>query len=398
MKRLVCCLLALLSLPLAARGDERSAKVVKGNTEFALELYGKLRAQKGNLFLSPFSISTALAMTSAGARGKTLEQMNAVLHLLGQKELHPALAWLMKRLNAPGKKRGYQLRTANALWGQKGYPFRRDFLKLTRDHYDAGFRQADFAGNVESARRTINRWVEKQTNNKIKDLLKPGVLNYRTRLVLTNAIYFKGDWASQFKKDKTRRGNFSRAPGKAVRVPLMRQTGTFPYYGTETFQVLEMPYVGQDLSMVVLLPRKVGGLADLEKDLTAEKLEGWLKKLARARVDVTLPKCTVTSAFSLARTLYSLGMRDAFNQKVADFSGIEAKKELFLSAVVHKAFVEVNEKGTEAAAATGVRAGLKSGRPRLTRQVFKADRPFVFLIRDRLSGSVLFLGRLVNPK
>jgi serpin B len=397
--RLGTCLLALLSLTLPTRAQDRPAKVVQGNTQLALELYGKLRLRKGNLFFSPFSISTALAMTSAGARGRTLQQMTDVLHLPPQKELHPALAALMKEVNSPGRKRGYQLRTANALWGQQGYPIRKDFLALTRDSYAAGFHQVDFARNTEAARETINNWVARQTNDKVKGLFKRGILDRRTRLVLVNAIYFKGDWASRFKKDRTRTGTFRLGGDSNVRAPLMRQTGRFRYTDTETVQVLEMPYVGKDLSMVVLLPRKPGGLAALEKGLTPGILDDWLGKLANHLVDVTLPRFKVTSQFSLKRTLTSLGMADAFTERSADFSGIEEEKDLYLSAVVHKAFVEVNEKGTEAAAATGAGGrGRVSGRRRPPRVVFKADRPFVFLIHDARSGSVLFLGRVTNPR
>jgi serpin B len=321
--------------------------------------------------------------------------MDAVLHLGGQEELHPAVAGLLKQVNEPGKKRGYELRTANALWGQKGHGFRLPFLRLTKKWYGAGFRRVDFAGDTEGARKTINDWVAKQTNDKIKDLFKKGILDGDTRLVLTNAIYFKGDWASQFKKDQTRERDFHLSAGKKVKVPFMQQSAAFGYHATKTFQALELPYAGKELSMVVLLPRKVDGLAELEKGLSAEWLGGWIGKLRKEEVDVQLPKFRLTSAFRLDRTLASLGMTDAFVSGRADFSGLDGTKRLFIQAVVHKAFVDVNEKGTEAAAATGVASGAEE-EPQLPE--FIANRPFVFLIREMRSGSILFLGRLANPK
>jgi serpin B len=401
MKRLVAGL-ALLALPLLAPAREKpaTAPVVEGNTQFALELYGKLRGKEGNLFLSPYSISTALAMTSGGARGKTLEQMTAVLHLPDQKELHPAMASLIRQVNGePGKKRGYQLKTANALWGQQGHPFLPAFLKLQKDHYGAGLRQVDFKGDAEGARKTINAWVERQTEKKIKDLLPRGILDSMTRLVLTNAIYFKGDWQFQFKKDATREQPFHLADGGTVKVPLMYQQGRFGYFETKAFQALEMPYTGKHLSMVVLLPRKADGLPALERDLTPANLAPWLRGLRQRVVRVYFPRYKLTSQFALKPTLQAMGMELPFSRASADFSGMDGKKDLYISAVVHKAFVDVNEKGTEAAAATGVVVKAKSARKDPpTTPVFRADRPFVFLIRDTRNGSVLFLGRLVKPK
>jgi serpin B len=371
------------------------SEAVKGNNTFALDLYAMLREREGNLFFSPASISTALAMTYAGARGQTADEMAKTLHFtLGQDRLHPALGALLRDLGGADKKRGYQLSIANALWAQKGHPFLTSFLKLNKDNYGAGVREVDFKRATEVARQAINRWVEKQTQDKIKELLKKGVLDSDTRLVLTNAIYFKGDWASQFKKDRTRQAPFQVTASKKVDAPLMSQSGKFNYLEGEGFQALEMLYAGKDLSMVILLPKKVDGLADLEKKLTAERLAGWLKKLRREEVTVTLPRFKVTSEFSLKHTLSSMGMPTAFTGR-ADFSGMDGERDLFLSAVVHKAFVDVNEQGTEAAAATGVVVTTLSAR---IHPDFRADHPFVFLIRDRRSDTILFLGRLANPQ
>ena len=242
------------------------AAAVQGNNAFALELYAQLRGAEGNLFFSPSSISTALAMTSAGARGETADEMTKALHLtLSPERLHPALAGLLRELNGSGKQRPYQLSVANALWCQKGYPFRDDFLKLIRDNYGAGLNAVDFAADTEAARQAINDWVEKQTQDKIKDLLQHGVLKSNTRLVLTNAIYFKGNWARRFAKDQTHDEDFHVSGQEKTRVPLMRQDGAFSYFKGEAFQALELPYNGKDLSMVVFLPQRLDGLPEFER-------------------------------------------------------------------------------------------------------------------------------------
>ena len=369
------------------------AVVINGNNAFAFDLYGKLRTQEGNLFFSPFSISAALAMTSAGARGETLDEMARALHFPDQDKLHPAFKTLNASLKgAPGAKRGYQLSTANALWGMKGYTFNPDFLTLTRTNYGAGLEEVNF-GDEPAARKTINTWVEKATQDKIKDLIKPGMINANTRLVLTNAIYFKGDWVSQFKKDRTRNETFTLIGGKQVQTPLMHQTGNYKYADLGDIQALEMPYVGKEIAMVVLLPKKAEGLADLEKGLSAERLAAIVGRLQVAEVEVTLPKFKTAAEFRLDKELSALGMKQAFTS-AADFSGLNGGKgDLYISCVVHKAFVDVNEEGTTAAAATGV-GGEESLR---INPVFRANHPFVYVIRDTKTGGVLFVGRLADP-
>jgi serpin B len=370
------------------------AALVKGDNAFAFNLYDQLRAKDGNVFFSPYSISTALAMTYAGARGDTADEMAKALHFtLSPDDLHRGEAALLAGLNGGGKQRGYQLNIANALWGQQGYGFKDDFLKLTQTHYGTGLRQVDFISNTEAARQTINAWVEKETKDKIKELLREGVLKPTTRLVLTNAIYFKGDWASPFKKDQTRDEEFNTGTEK-LKAPMMHQSARFKYLESDGVQALELPYAGKELSMVVLLPKKADGLAEMEKTLSAEKVSGWLGKLREQEVVVALPKFKTTCEYSLREPLEALGMRKAFGP-TADFSGMNGKKDdLFISAVVHKAFVDVNEQGTEAAAATGVVVGRKAVQ---VRAEFRADHPFVFLIRDTRNDSVLFLGRVSNP-
>jgi len=383
--------------------------VAKRNNEFALELYAKLRQREGNLFFSPYSISTALAMTYAGARGQTDTQMAKVLHFptvpsetvlvkntFARTRFHSAFGTIVKDLNTRGEKGGYELTVANALWGQKGYGFLEEFLQLVKANYDGQLNEVDFMRAAESARKTINAWVEKKTNNKIKDLIGRGALDKMTRLVLTNAIYFKGNWERQFKKDRTKDAPFTLLSGEKVDVPMMNQKAEFKYMETEDFQALELPYVDNELSTIILLPKEFDGLPEFEKELTTENLSRWLGKLRKREVIVSVPKFKMTSQFGLASVLKSMGMTDAFSPGSADFSGMNGKRDLFISAVIHKAYVDVNEEGTEAAAATAVTMKVTSIGP--TRiPVFRADHPFLFLIRDNLSGSILFIGRVVNP-
>jgi serpin B len=383
----------------AQRTDDASDRrtVVQGNTAFALDLYARLAAREGNLFLSPHSISTALAMTSLGARGDTAAEMARVLHFsLDPEPLHPPLAALSRGPGSGTEKGGCELRVANRLWGQRGYEFLPDFLKATRMHYGAEIQEVDFVRATEAARRTINAWVERQTADKIKDLVPERVLDADTRLVLTNAIYFKGTWARVFPKARTAEAPFHVGPGHTVQVPLMSQRETFGYLRQKTFQAVELPYVGKDLSMVVFLPTDPDGLAAFEQLLTADHLTQWLGRLKPQSVDVSLPRFQIASEFSLKKELSALGMPLAFDMNRADFSGMSDHPEgLFLAAVIHKAFVEVNEKGTEAAAAT---AAVVKARGFSKAAEFRADHPFLFLIRDLRSGAVLFLGRVTNPR
>jgi serpin B len=374
------------------------AGLVKGNTRFALALYGELRTTPGNLFLSPYSISSALAMTYAGAKGNTAKEMADVLAFaLDGDSLHGTFGAVTDNLNAKGSEGRFDLSVANALWGQEGYKFLKAFLDLNDKYYGAGLENVDFAGDTEGARSEINAWVEEKTNHKIKDLLGPGVLDALTRLVLTNAIYFKGKWAEEFDDRRTKDEQFKVTAEATVPTPMMHQTDKFGYMETDTFQALELPYVGGALSMVVLLPGEVDGLPELERALTVEALTGWLEQIRGQEVSVTLPRFKVTSQFGLGETLTEMGMKDAFRADAADFSGMTGRQDLYISAVVHKAFVDVNEEGTEAAAATGVATTLSA---RLDRRpkVFRADHPFLFMIREKETGSILFMGRLASPK
>lgn len=392
-------LIPLLIVAIGAGPEGVAMKdVVRGNNQFAFDLYGKVRAGSGNVFLSPYSISAALAMTSAGAKGETARQMAEALHLPSDGEaLHSGFAQLDAQLVGGEDPRPYQLNIANALWGQQGLGYRPEFLRLTETYYRAGLHQVDFGRHHEIARETINSWVEEQTKDKIKDLIGPRDITPATDLVLTNAIYFKGTWSNPFPKLATKDEDFTTTEDKRFPVPMMHQSGSFNCFEADSIQALELPYEGNTLSMVVLLPRKVNGLGDLETGLTASKLDGWLARLSRQPVQVALPRFKLECGFELAGALTSLGMSLAFSPE-ADFSGITEDRKLFISAVIHKAFADVNEEGTEAAAATAVmmlRSMAKVSRPPV---VFRADHPFLFLIRDVRSGSILFLGRVTNPK
>jgi len=376
--------------------------VVAGNTEFALDLYKELKSHPkikedgGNLFFSPYSISTALAMTWAGARTETEKQMAQVLHFsLPRSRLHHTFKELERQLNTVNRKDGYELSVANALWGQEGYGFLDEFLELTEKKYAARLREVDFVGETEKARKLINAWVEEQTKDRIKELIQPGVLGPLTRLVLTNAIYFRGDWAKQFKEGDTLHTTFYVSADQTEEVAMMCQQENFKYAGLRELQILELPYKDDELTMIVLLPAQIDGLAELEESLTAQQLAKYLQKLHSQEVVVYLPKFRVVSEVNLAGALKTLGMPNAFLPQKADFSGMNGRQDLFISAVLHKAFVDVGEQGTEAAAATAVTMGQTAAPSPLP--VFRSDHPFLFLIKDRRCDSILFVGRFVNP-
>ena len=370
--------------------------LVQGNNEFALDLYQRLAAsEKGNLFFSPYGISSALAMTYAGAAGETAAEMGRVLRFREPNDrLHEAFGKLIRSVDAAGKSGQGTLITANSLWGQRGSGFEKDFLAVARRRYGAGLQEADFMANPETARQAVNAWVEEATRGKIAELIAPGGVNAQTSLVLAAAVYFKGVWASEFNKAETRDDAFKPGAGKEVRVPLMHQTAKFGYLETPEFQVLELPYKGGSLSMVVLLPADAAGLKALEGRLSEKELTGWLGRLKETKVEVYLPNFKTTSQFELGPALQSMGMKSAFGGG-ADFSGMDGRRDLHLSAAVHRAFVAVDEEGTEAAAAS---AAVMTTQAVESYPVFRADHPFLFLIRERTSGSVLFVGRLTNPR
>jgi serpin B len=341
-------------------------------------------------------------MTFAGARGSTAEEMAKTLHFPSdEKRLHPALADLVDKIHSE-QGNGYELAIANALWIQKGFDLQPSFLDTTKQHYDAGAREVDFVGDPETARNTANQWVAKQTNEKIRDLLQPGDLEPLTRLVLTNAIYFKGSWAARFPKGDTRVQFFFRSQKDEVRVPFMSQCATFPYWDGTSFSAIEFPYAGKHLSMMILLPRKIDGLPEFEKNLTIEKLKEWQGKLTEQQINVYLPRFKVSSRFHMKATLMAMGMSAAFDKERADFTGItgdDAANKLHISNVIHQAFVEVNEEGTEAAGSSGVIFEAKSGGGPAVHEppTIYINHPFLFVIRDNRSASILFMGRVTDP-
>lgn len=365
---------------------------------FAFDLYAQLKDGEGNIFCSPYSISTALTMAYAGASSETAAQMEKVLHLDTTREVHSAFSSLINYINSPKKEDSYRLTTANALWGQKGYAIQQSFVNILKNQYSSELNTLDLKKRPEDSRNKINKWVEDKTNKNIKDLIQKGAIDSLTRLILTNAIYFKAAWEEQFKNEATKDAPFYLTADKKINVPMMRQKENFKYYENKEIQLLELPYLRHELSMFIILPRKVDGLKDVEKILTSKILNSWLEKTDREEVIVLMPKFKTTSTLNLNNVLTSMGMSDAFSLPPADFSGITGDKDLYISSVIHKAYVDVNEKGTEAAAATAVLFALTAapGSPPKPK-IFRADHPFMFLIRENRSGAILFMGRLINP-
>ncbi len=370
-----------------------------GNAAFALELYQQLRQEdEGNLFYSPYSISLALAMTFAGASGETESQMADALNFrMEQARLHPAFNALDQRLRSTAQTENdpvFRLNIANSLWGQKDYPFLAEFLDTLARNYGAGMNIVDYS-QPEQAREIINAWVADNTEDKIQDLIPEDALNDLTRLVLVNAIYFNAAWAYPFEASATRPDEFTLLDSKVIQVPMMNLSKNLSYAKGEDYQALELPYHNSAMSMLVLLPDE-GEFQAFERNLDASLLEEILFGMQFTQVELSLPKFKIESSFGLSDTLKAMGMTDAFDSDLADFSGMTGVKELYITDVVHKAYVDVNEEGTEAAAATGVVVG-KESMP--ADQVnFTVDRPFVVMIVDRTSGTVLFVGRVIDPR
>ncbi|XP_070708717.1 leukocyte elastase inhibitor-like isoform X2 [Pempheris klunzingeri] len=416
---------------------ETSAPLSKANTTFSLALFKKLHDENktANIFYSPFSISSALAMVMLGARGNTAAQMSEVLcftkaekprragaqqmqqqvqvtlpaHLLKaclktkdcQDEVHVSFAKLLNELNKPDAQ--YALSVANRLYGEQSYQFVEDFLGETKKHYSAELEAVDFQTGSEAARLNINTWVESQTKGKIKDVLAQGVVNEMTKLVLVNAIYFKGNWNKQFKENATRDAPFRVSKTDTKPVKMMYQKTKFPltYIPEANCQILEMPYKGKELSMLIFLPNDMEngptGLKMLEKELTYENFVEWTRPdmMDDIEVQVGLPRFKMEEKYDMKNVLVSMGMVDAFDIAMSDFSGMSPANDLVLSKVVHKAFVEVNEEGTEAAAST---AAVMMLRCALRPATFIADHPFLFFIRHNASMSILFAGRYCSPE
>lgn len=377
--------------------------ITDANNRFAFDLYSQLKeGENANLFFSPFSISSALAITGEGAKGQTADEIRSVFYFPSDATtLRNGYAGINAAINSGDA--AYSLRTANALWAERTYPFLSEYTENAERYYGAKVTNLDFIGQPEASRITINQWVEEQTNDKIKDLLPAGTIDPITRLVITNAIYFRGDWVKQFDKEKTADEDFRTTPGKMVKVPMMQRTdedAIYRYAETDDLQLLAMPYEhagGRQLSMVVLLP-KGDNLSPVEAHLDADSLSDLLRSAKSRQVMVYFPKFKLETRYDqLGRTLAAMGMPTAFTDR-ADFSGMDGTRNLLISDVIHQAFVDVNEEGTEAAAATAVVMRLAAApvEPEPV-PVFRADHPFLFFIQDDETGMILFMGRISDP-
>lgn len=383
-------------------------EVVNANNQFAFDLYSELdKSEQGNIFYSPYSISAALAMTYEGAKGQTADEMKSVFHFPESNILRPNFAAIYNEINRGNK--AYELRTGNALWAQYDYKFLEDYTSRVEQYYGGKVANLDFKQETEKSRQTINSFIEEQTNNKIKDLIPPGILDPMTRLVLTNAIYFKGTWEWEFDKSDTRDQDFKITPTNIVKTPMMYMDpdkARFNYADLEKLQILELPYKGEKISMLILLPKQ-GEDYDFETrerivsdytledvDLSTEKLNEYKSQMQETKLDsISLPKFEFDTKYFMKETLSAMGMPTAFGN--ADFSGMDGTRNLIISQVIHQAFVKVDEKGTEAAAATAVVVMDKMAA--MPRNVFRADHPFIFIIQEKETGNILFMGRVTDP-
>ena len=379
-------------------GDDIN-NLVDGNNAFALEIYNTLRSENGNLILSPYSISLALAMTYAGARGETESQMAQTLHFPSQDKAHPAFNALDLALeNAPvsvdKNQEPMKLNIANAIWSEQTVPFQQDFLDAIALNYGAGIHLADFIHQAEPARIEINNWVSDKTEDKINDLLPKDSVGSDTRMVLVNAIYFKADWLAQFDANSTGDAPFYLIDGTEVTAKTMHESMYIPYTQGDGYQAVELAYAGGTAAMDIIVP-DAGNFEAFESTLNKETLDGILNGMQPTSVSLSLPKFEFTKDFGLSDAFVGLGMSNAFDSDLADFSGMTGKKDLFIGNVIHKAFVAVDEEGTEAAAATAVIMEATSAmRQDVNLQI---DRPFIFIIRDTVNGQILFIGRVMNP-
>ncbi len=372
-----------------------SITIANSINNFTFRTYSVLRDEPGNLFFSPFSISTALSMTAEGAGGKTLEEMRNTLELSNDSSANrQGFESLLNSLNA--KTPGYNLSVANAIWIEKTFSVKQDFSSALSTYYNAFAQQADFVNNPDGERTNINNWVAGKTNNKILDLIPKGGLDSFTRLVIADAIYFKGNWAQQFNKSDTQNATFFVSQSRIVSVPMMylSKSKNASYYSDNEIMALEMDYQGDNLSMLILLPNANHSLSDVEAGLSPAEISDIRAQLVRQQVQVWLPRFSMTKSKEMSDLLKELGMKSAFDPYAADFSGINSTEGLYISDVFHKAFINVNETGTEAAAATTVIVGTTAIE---APPEFRADHPFLFFIMDKNMGTILFMGRVADP-
>jgi serpin B len=371
---------------------ESVSLLVDSLNDFSFDFYKNISmSEDGNIFFSPYSIFTALSMAYEGARENTANEMENVLNILQNDS--PTLGSFGRIYNLLNQNQeGYTISTANAFWAHQNYEFLNNYLGLLENFYMAEANEIDFSKNVEAA-DIINSWIEEKTNDKIKDMIQPDLLSDLTKLVLTNAIYFKGDWDSPFNQKKTYETDFSLSSGDTVKVDMMRDTedSFFNYSETDTLRILELDYYGNKMSMFVILPKE-NNITIAESKMNYENLTTWKNNLYEISIDVQIPKFKFETKYSLNDLLKQMGIVDAFLPGIADFSGMDGTKYLFISSALHQAFIEVNEKGTEAAAATSIIMELSA-----IPDSFIADHPFVFLIQHKETGAILFMGRITDP-
>jgi serine protease inhibitor len=402
MRHLTAFLILLIATAALLAEEPAPSPTAKANNAFATDLYGVLRTKEGNLFFSPYSITTALAMTRAGARGETATGMDEVLHFgdgIPAAEHARLAAALQPGTVTEGwgedatKHLAHEMRVANTIWAQDGLKMEAPFLATLKNGFKAPLERIDFTQTAK-ARKIINDWVAVKTEDRIRDIIPEDLPTADTLIALANAIWFKAAWKDPFNERFTAEAPFTTASGKQVPIPLMHRNGTFGYTETDDLKALEIPYRGEETSMVILLPRKPDGLPAVESALSADSLAGLIGAMKEQQVDAKIPKFEITAPIDLTGILPKMGMTAAFNADRADFTGMTTAKPLFIGAVLHKAFIKVDEAGTEAAAATVVMM-MKGGVPHV-QATFTADHPFLFLIRHRKTGLILFLGRFAG--
>lgn len=370
-------------------------KVTRANNQFAIDFFQKVSEPGKNVFVSPVSVSTALAMTFEGSRGETRKQMAGTLHFdMSDAERQEGFAALIKSTTAGPEKR-YKLTIANALWEDARLRLTPEYVKTIGKYYDGNLNQVHFSSDPTGSLQVINKWVEDKTADKIKNLIHRDDIDALTKLILTNAIYFKGDWVSPFKEAATKDEDFHLAGGATVKAPLMYQKARLKYMHDKGVAAIELPYVGNDLSMIALLPD--GDIKALENGLSVEQIKQIRAEMESQVVFVYLPRFKFDTRYQLADMLSAMGMPDAFSEGAADFAGMTGSKDLYIKKVIHQAYIDVNEKGSEAAAATAVVMDGKSVSFDMP-ETFRADKPFLFLIVHKKTGSILFMGKIANPK
>jgi len=383
--------------PTVAVPAEDLKALVEANNQFAFDLYKEIaKTEKGNIFFSPYSIHAALSMTYAGARGETAAEMAKVLHIdnLGDR-VHPAHAELARKLKSDGKDGKPEFHVANALWGQKGFGFRPEFLSLTKQSYVGGFKELDFVGDTEGSRKSINKWVSDQTREKIPELLRKENVTIYTRLAVTNAVYFKGVWTEPFPKGATENDRFHISATEKLPVRMMNRMNKAKYFQGDGIKLAVVPYRGRDCSMIVIVPDEIDGLKKSQFSIIPRQISGWVKASQPGVVTLQMPKLQVDQRVELSSNLEALGMQRCF--RTPDFSGISTEK-IRLTDVIHEAIVEIDEDGTVAAAATAIVSEIPVSIPEVLVSIaIRADRPYLVMIIDERTNLVLFLGHINNP-